>query len=222
MSTSFHPDEFPREKLLNYGVETLTDYELLAILLNTGTKNESVLEIAKKLSLKYNLQKLSGISISQLKSEYGIGQVKACKIISCFELGRRMKEPDKREKIFVNCAEDIAKVLSPKIQHLEQECLMAVFLNARKKIISKRKIFIGSLSESIINPREIFKYALEEGAAAIILAHNHPSGDPTPSESDLKSTTEIIKAGKFMGIEILDHVILGKNNYWSLNENGLI
>ncbi len=222
MSASFHPDEFPREKLLNYGVETLTNYELLAILLNTGTKDESVLDIAKKLSLKYNLQRLSVVSISQLKSEYGIGQAKACKIISCFELGRRIKEPDKTKKIFVNCAEDIANVLSPIIQHLEQECLMAVFLNARKKIISKKKIFIGSLSESIINPREIFKYALEEGAAAIILAHNHPSGDPTPSESDLKSTTEIIKAGKFMGIEILDHVILGRNNYWSLNENGMI
>ncbi len=222
MSKLFHPDEFPREKLLDYGVETLTDYELLAILLNTGTKEESVIEIAKKLSLKYNLQRLSGVSISQLKNEYGIGQAKACKIISCFELGRRIRLPDRNDKIVIRSAEDVANMLLPNTQHLEQECLIAIFLNTRKRVINKKKIFIGSLSESIINPREIFKFALEESAAAIILAHNHPSGDPTPSESDLKSTRELIKAGKVMGIEILDHVILGKNNYWSLNENGLI
>ncbi len=212
----------PREKMLKFGVDVLTDYELIAIILGTGTKESDVIETSKKIISKYGLENLPKLSISQLKKEVGIGSVKACQIFSCFELGYRIINRKIDKKVKIKSAEDVFNLLNNKLKNLNQEYIYGLFLNTRGYLISEKKIFVGSLTESIINPREIFKFALEENASAVILVHNHPSGECSPSESDLKSTTELIKAGKIMGIEILDHVIIGNNEYWSLSENGVI
>ncbi len=214
-------EDNPREKLLKYGIETLTDYELIAIILCSGTKKANVLEISKLLTKKYGIEKLSKISIGQLKKETGIGSVKACQICSCFEIARRTLIPNKK-KLRINNAEDIFNLLHPKMKDLTQECLYCILLNARRYLLSEKKIFVGSLTESLINPREIFKFAIEENASAIILVHNHPSGECTPSQSDIESTSEIINAGNVLGIKVLDHIIIGQSDYWSLNENGFI
>lgn len=217
-----HPEEFPREKLIKYGVENLTNYELLAILLNTGTKNENVIELSKRITKKYELNYLSSISISQITKELGIGIAKACKILACFELGKRSFNKINENKLKINCPESLASLYFPKTSNLNQENLFAVYLNTRKKIISEKRLFVGSLNESIINPREIFKNAFEEGASGIILIHNHPSGESSPSQSDIDVTRELIKISEIMQIPILDHIIIGKNNYTSLKEEGII
>lgn len=221
MSTPIHPEEYPREKLLKHGPQTLTDYELIAIILNTGTKTENVLELSKRITSKYPLKRLMNQNITNLTNELGIGQAKACKIISVAELGRRLSIPEKQNPQ-INSAKDIADILIPKMSHFEEEHLVAIYLNTRRRIIKSKTLFIGSLNESIINSREIFKIALEEGASGIILAHNHPSGDPIPSEADIESTKDIHQAGTIMGIPLLDHIIIGDKTYWSLKENGII
>jgi DNA repair protein RadC len=141
--------------------------------------------------------------------------------LSSFELGERSKVKKEKETT-IRCAEDISNLLLPQVQSLNQEYLFVLYLNTRKKVLSEKTLFIGSLNESLVNPREIFKRGLEINASAVIVAHNHPSGNPSPSEADINSTKELIEVGKLMGIEVLDHVILGKNTYWSLAENGLI
>lgn len=219
MSPPIHKDEYPREKLIKNGISSLSDYELLAIILNTGTKKENVLELSKRITSKYSLQNLCSQNVSSLTRELGIGKAKACKILSILELSRRLNLPIEENPI-IKSAKDIANILIPKISHLETENLIAIYLNSRKKIIKMSTLFVGSLNESLINPREIFKTALEESASGVILAHNHPSGDPTPSESDLESTKDIKKAGEIMGIDVLDHIIIAGNNYWSLRESG--
>jgi DNA repair protein RadC len=221
MSSAIHKDEFPREKLINYGADKLSNYELLAIVLNTGTKKENVLELAKRILSKYDnqIKSLCCQSFSSLNRELGIGEAKACKILAISELSRRLNLPCGESPV-IKSAKDLADILIPKISHLKAEHLIAVYLNSRKRVLRMNTLFIGSLDQSIICSREIFKVAIEENASAVILAHNHPSGDPTPSESDLSSTKEIQKAGEIMGIEVLDHIIIGDNRYWSLRESG--
>lgn len=221
MPNPIHEEEYPREKLIQHGPHILASYELLAIILNTGTKTENVLELSKRITSKYPLKKLCSQSISSLTRELGIGEAKACKILAISELSRRLVLPIQKSPR-INSAKDIFEILAPKISHLEKEHLIGIYLNSRKRILAQKTLFIGSLTESIINSREIFKIALEENASAIILAHNHPSGDPTPSEADIVATKEIFQAGEIMGIPLLDHIIIGDNNYWSLKENGLI
>jgi len=219
MSDFIHKDEYPRERLIKHGADVLANYELLAIILNTGTKEENVLELSKRIDNKYSLKNLCSQSVSSLTKELGIGNAKACKILAISELSRRLNLPS-NESTFIKSAKDVFELLSPKISHLKKENLLAIYLSSRRKVIKISTIFVGSLNESLIHPREIFKIALEENASAIILAHNHPSGDPTPSESDLKSTKELRLAGEVMGIEVLDHIIIGEGNYWSLRESG--
>jgi len=221
MSNPIHNEEFPREKLVRHGPQVLADYELLAIILNTGTKTENVLELSKRITTKFPLKRLCVQNIRCLTNELGIGEAKACKILSIAELSRRLNLVDEKGLI-VRSAKDVADMFISKISHLQEEHLIAVYLNSRKRILRYRTLFVGSLNESLISSREIFKVALEEGASAIILVHNHPSGDFTPSEADLKSTQEIYKSGEVMGIPLLDHIIIANNGFWSLKENGII
>ena len=215
-------DERPREKLIKNGPRTLTNSELLAIILRTGNKKESVLNISNKLFNQYNLKSLSRLKISSLKKQLGIGDAKACQMIACFELGKRVSAFKEDKKPVIKNAKDIAKLFLPEMSSLEKEHFKGIYLDSRKKIIKQETIFIGSLNESVVHPREIFKIALNENAAAIILLHNHPSGDSSPSSFDIEITKEIIKAGNIIGIEVLDHIILGEKNYTSLKEKGLI
>ena len=171
---------------------------------------------------EYNIKSLSRIGINNLKKTLGIGEAKACQIIACFELGRRLAAFKEVKKPIIRKAKDIAKLFVPELSFLKKEHFKAVYLNSRKRIIREETIFIGSLNESVVHPREIFQIALDENAAALILLHNHPSNDPAPSNFDIKITKELIKAGNILGIEVLDHIIIGGNRYASLKEKGLI
>jgi len=219
---SLPSEERPREKLIKHGPKILTDSELLAIILRTGNKKESVLGLSNKLFNKYNLKSLSRIKISSLKKQLGIGDAKACQIIACFELGKRLASFKEDKRPIIKNVKDIAKLFVPEMGSLEKEHFKGVYLDSRKRIIKQENIFIGSLNESIVHPREIFKIALDENAAAIIILHNHPSGDPTPSSYDIEMTKELVKAGELLGIPILDHVIIAGKKYVSLKEKGLI
>ena len=218
----FPLEERPRERLIKLGPKALSTAELLAILLRTGNKKENVLELSKRLMNDYDLKTLSRIRINNLKRTFGVGEAKACQLIACFELGRRTSCLKNGRCKTVNSAKDIANVLIPELAELKKEHFIGLFLDSRKKLIKKETIFIGSLDSAIIHPREIFKIALAESAAAVILAHNHPSGDPNPSEEDIEITKQIMKAGDVLGITVLDHVIIGDNKYKSLNEGGFL
>ncbi len=215
-------EERPREKLIKHGSKTLTNSELLAIILRTGNKKESVLELSNKFFKKYNLKSLSRLKTSTLKKQLGIGDAKACQIMACFELGKRFSAFKEGKKPVIRNAKDIADLFIPEMDALEKEHFKGIYLDSRKKIIKQETIFIGSLNESVVHPREIFKIALDENAAAIILLHNHPSGDPNPSSFDIEITKELIKAGELLGIQVLDHIIIGGKKYISLKEKDLI
>ncbi len=216
------PDDRPREKLMKNKPEALSDSELLAIILGTGNKNENVINVASKLFSKYNVKFLSRLSTGTLKNEFGIGNAKACQIVACFELGRRLAKFKEDKKRPIKNARDIAKIFIPEMGSLKKEHFKGIYLNSRKKVIKEETIFIGSLNESVIHPREIFKIALNENAAALILIHNHPSGDPEPSIQDIEITKELVKSGDILGIPVLDHIIIGNNKYVSLREKGLM
>ena len=212
----------PREKLIKNGPESLSDSELLAIILRTGNKKESVINVTSKLLGKYNIKSLSRQGIGTLKKELGIGDAKACQIVACFELGRRLAKFKEDKHSPVKNAKDIAKIFIPEMGSLKREHLKGIYLDSRKRIIKEETIFIGSLNESVIHPREIFQMALNENAAALILIHNHPSGNPEPSSQDIEITKELVEAGDILGIPVLDHIIIGSNKYVSLREKGLM
>jgi len=213
-------DERPRERLIEHGPKTLSNAELLAIILRQGSKKENVVELSTRLLRKYNLKSLSRLKITTLKKILGIGEAKACQIVACFELSRRLARFNKEKRIQINSAKDIAKLFIPEMSTLKQEHFVGIYLDSRKRIIKEETIFIGSLNTSVIHPREIFQVALSEGAAAIIVLHNHPSGDPEPSDEDIEITKQLHAAGKILGIELLDHVIIGDKKYYSLREKG--
>lgn len=212
----------PREKLIKNGPKTLSNSELLAIILRTGNKKENVINVANKLFNRYNIKSLSRIRINNLKKELGIGEAKACQIIACFELGRRLARFKEDKKLVIKNAKDIAKVFIPEMSSLKKEHFKGIYLDSRKKVIKEETIFIGSLNESVIHPREIFQIALNENAAALILIHNHPSGNPKPSKEDIEITKELVEAGDILGIPVLDHIIIGDKKYFSMREKGLI
>lgn len=219
---SLPPEDRPREKLIKKGASTLTNSELLAIILRTGSKKENVINLSNKIFTKYNLKTLSRTELNKLKKISGIGKVKASQIMACFELARRLNSFKKNKKPIIKNAKDIVKIFTPEMDTLKKEHFKGIYLNSRKRIIKEETIFIGSLNESLVHPREIFQIALNENAAAIILLHNHPSGDPSPSSFDIEITKELIESGKILGIEILDHIILGDNKYTSFKEKNLL
>lgn len=211
----------PREKLMNKGAKSLTNSELMAIIISTGNKKENVIELSDKFFNKYNLKSLSRLKLGSLKKQMGIGDAKACKIIACFELGRRLSSFSENKKIIIKNPKDVANLFMLDMGTLEKEYFKALYLDSKNQIIKQETLFIGSLNESIVHPRDIFKIALEENAASVVILHNHPSGDPNPSEQDLEITKRIIEAGKIIGIEVLDHIIIGENKYISLKQKGI-
>ena len=215
-------DSRPRERLIKKGPKALSNAELLAILLRQGNKKENVLEVANKLLKNHDLRSLSRLGANTLKNNLGIGKAKACQIMASFELGRRLARFNGDKKIKIDGAKDIAKLFIPELNNLKKEHFIGIYLDSRKKIIKEEIIFIGTLNSSLVHPREIFKVAIEEGAAAIILIHNHPSADINPSDEDIKITKELTEAGDIMGIEVLDHIIIGGNKYFSFVEKGVL
>lgn len=214
--------ERPRERLIRFGPQALNNSELLAILLRTGTKQENVLELSNKLLIKYDLSKLSEVNAAELKNIYGIGEAKACQLVAAFELTKRLDAYPKKNKQKITTTSDVAKLLMKRLQHAKKENFYAIFLDVRHNLIKCKRIFTGTVNSNAIFPREVFKEALAESAAAVIFVHNHPSGDPTPSQEDIAVTNQMIELGNMMGVEVLDHVVIGNRNYASLKEANVI
>ncbi len=213
-------DDRPREKLILRGSQNLTDAELLAILLRTGTKGVSVIEVAQKLVSKHsNLAQLAIQSVESLQKNLGIGKDKAATLVAAFEISRRVESQSKSfsNKSIVSPS-DIAKIFIPLLRDEVKEKFIVVSLNSANRIIRYDIISTGSLTESVVHPREVFKIAIENNSANIILLHNHPSGNCEASNADIKITKRLVEAGKLFGIEVFDHIIVAENNYYSFVE----
>ncbi|MBT3721291.1 DNA repair protein RadC [archaeon] len=214
-------NSLPRERMIEFGVSSLSDYELIAILLEKGIKEKNVLDLSKELLSSYNLLQLSKLSPHKLSKIPGIGIAKSCRIIASFELANRLSSYHNFENPKINSPEDVYHLLNY-LKYKNKEILLGLFLDSKKQLISKKTIFIGILDATLIHPREIFSAAISSAAASIILVHNHPSGDPMPSLEDIKITKQLIIAGKIIGIPILDHIIIGNNKFISLKERNKI
>src|SRR5579859_2772889 len=222
------PDsEKPRERLMEKGADALKHSELIAILLRTGTKGVSAIQVAEQVMRKFEtLDNLSRASVDELRQVKGIGRDKAIALKSAFTLARRMAEEIRQESPTLDTPERIADLLRERNRAYEVENFQVVVLNTRRKLVRIDNISQGTLDTILVHPREVFKAAIAANAAAIVLAHNHPSGDPAPSEADIKVTRDLIRAGQLLKIEVLDHVILGRmtqnrpKDYASLRELG--
>jgi len=206
----------PREKMEKYGPDKLSDAELLAILLRTGTKDLNVLKLSQKILDKFGKEKFVDVSIEDLKSFHGIGAVKACEILSCFELGRRMLK-GKKTSILLS-PKDVWERMED-IRGSKKEHFVVFYLDSRNQEIHKEIISVGTLNESLVHPREVFENAIKNNTASIIIAHNHPSGDLEPSQADIEITKKLIHAGKILDIKIVDHIVVTVNGYNSLKIN---
>lgn len=217
-------DDRPREKLLLRGQQNVTDAELLAILLRTGTRGVSVVEMAQKLISRYtNLAQLALQSAESLQNNLGIGKDKAATLVAAFEISRRVESQSKwfSNKSITNPSE-IAKIFIPILRDEVKEKFIVVSMNAANRIIRYNIISTGNLTSSIVHPREVFKVAIENNSANIILIHNHPSGNCEPSNEDIKTTKKLVEAGKLLDIEVFDHIIIADNSYLSFVEQQMI
>jgi len=211
--------ERPREKLMQYGPEKLSNSELLAILLRSGKKGENVIELANKILKKFSKDELPNLTFNDLKDYSGLGPAKACEIVACFELGKRLLK-DKKAEIYLK-PKEIWEELKDLRDH-KKEHFVIFYLDSRNQEIKREIISVGSLNANLVHPREVFEPAVRHLAAQIILAHNHPSGDPEPSEDDLEITKRLTESGKILGIEVIDHIIITKTGFISFKEKNLI
>jgi DNA repair protein RadC len=211
------PENRPRERLEFQGPGALSDAELLALILKSGTQKNNVLEMCQKILSKYGLDGLSTTTLHELQQEHGIGKAKASQVIALFELYKRTQRVTTVKKTIESAAE-IALIYTPRMKHLTKEHFLAVYLDTKNKIICDQVITVGTLNASLVHPREVFHGAIKNLANSVVVLHNHPSGDPTPSEEDLKVTEKLVATGEVMGIDLLDHLIITKNGYWSWNE----
>lgn len=217
-------EDRPREKLLSKGLKSLTDTELLAILIGSGQKNESAVEIAKKvLNLaKNNLNELGKLSIKDFKTVKGIGEAKAITLISALELGRRRKYSELKEKHKIGSSNDAFRYMQPFLEDLSYEEFWVIYMNRSNRVIDQLKISQGGVSGTVIDVRIILKHGLEKLASTLIICHNHPSGNLQPSKSDIQITAKLKEAAKFHDIDLLDHLIISDNSYYSFADEGII
>lgn len=215
--------ELPREQLLKYGVQTLSDQQLLMILLRSGTRRMPVDELANAvLTLYPNLCGLPMATLEELLSLEGIGLTKACELKAICELSERMQQRQTLRFGTIASSQMIGKQMIKKLSGLNQERLIGIYLDTKNQILKQQLLYIGTLNSSVAHPREIFHYAVRFAAAKFILVHNHPSGQPRPSQYDVKFTQRVMKCGEILGIECLDHLIIGSRQYISLKEQQLI
>ena len=207
----------PRERLKKNGVSVLSDAELLAIILQNGTKEENVIDMSNRLISKYGLDKLSDCSIKELQLIKGVGEAKAMQVIALFELSKRVRGGSIAEKVVKN-SEDVAKYYIEKLKDKKKEYFYALLLDSKNRIIKEELISIGTLNSSLVHPREVFKEAIKSSANAIILVHNHPSGDCEPSKADEHIADRFDEGGKLIKIKVVDFVIIGKENFYSFRE----
>jgi len=213
--------ERPRERLQKFGAEALSAQELLALVIGRGIPKKSVMNIAQELLSKFgNVKAIGQATIEELCQIKGIGLAKAAQIKACFELGRREELEPELKNFDIKGPEAVVKALRASIKDKAKEHFKLILLNPRNKIIGISTISIGTLNASLVHPREVFKDAITHSAASVVLAHNHPSGDPEPSEDDIEITKKLVESGKILGIEVIDHIIIGKNDYYSFKAKG--
>ncbi|MFC7321025.1 RadC family protein [Halobacillus campisalis] len=216
-------EDRPRERLLKLGASHLSNQELLAILLGSGTRQESVTDLAHRILSHFEgIMLLKDATIEELTAIRGIGAAKGVLLLSAIEFGRRIHHMKPVERYVIRSPEDGADFVMEEMRDLKQEHFICLFLNTKNQVIHRQTIFIGSLNASIVHPREVFKEAVKRSAASIICAHNHPSGDPTPSQEDIQVTRRLNECGKMIGIELLDHLVIGDRTFISLKEKGYL
>jgi DNA repair protein RadC len=215
--------ERPRERLQKLGVEALSAQEILAVILGRGIAGESVMVTAQRLLSHFgDLKGIAGASVEELSQVKGIGLAKATQIKAAFELSRRLEGyPQAEDRPIVKTPEDVAGLVRGRLRGKKKEHFLALLLDTRNRLIKVAEIAIGSLDASIVHPREVFKEAISASAASVIFAHNHPSGITEASEDDIRLTKRLVKAGEIVGIDVLDHIIIGDKNYLSLKREEL-
>ena len=209
----------PREKLEKYGPERLSNSELLAILLRTGSEGINVVELANKILKKFSSDGISKANVKELKNTFGLGSAKACEVVACFELGRRLLQ--NKQSVLILEPKDVWKELKD-IRDNKKEHFVIFYLDSRSQEIKREIISVGSLNANLVHPREVFEPAVRNLAAQFVIAHNHPSGNPEPSKEDLEITQKLVESGKILGIEMVDHIIVSKDSFVSLREKGVI
>lgn len=215
--------ERPRERFVREGAKALSNQEIVAILLRTGTKHSSALHVASALLSKFvTLAMFSEAPLEEIQKVPGIGMAKAIELSAAIELGRRIQRETKLVRPVISSPEDAAELVSEDMRGLQQEHFVALYLNTKNHVIKQKTLFIGSLNASIVHPREVFKEALQSSSASVICLHNHPSGDPSPSQEDISVTKRLQQAGAILGIELLDHIIVGDGCFISLKERGFL
>lgn len=213
--------EWPREKLEKKGTQALHKEELLAIILRAGIKGKNVLQLAQDILSKYGDKKLIDASFEELRNIHGVGPTKAAQVMASIELGKRLYKEKVEKEVFINSSEDVLKEVEH-IRENKKENFIVLYLDARNRLIYKETVSIGILNANLIHPREVFEPAVRYLAAQIIIVHNHPSGNPEPSEEDLEITEKLVKSGKILGIEVIDHVIVTKNKFLSMKEKEIL
>jgi len=221
----------PRERLLREGAEHVSEVELLAVILGTGSSDETVLQLAARiLTYMGGLREIAAASEQELMRIPGIGKAKAAQLKGAFELGRRLYQEEHthrystgkgtERRVFIDSPQAASDYVMPKLRFLDREQLMVLLLDTRNKLINEFTVSVGTLNSSLAHPRECFKEAVRRSASAVVFAHNHPSGDPSPSAEDIALTRQLAEAGKVMDINVLDHIIIGDGVYCSMKEKG--
>lgn len=217
------PNERPRERLMNYGASSLSTAELLAIILRTGTQKESAVRLAERVLKEMgSLGEIVRADVKDLSKIKGIGTAKAIEIKAAVELGKRLLIDPEGLRPVIRNPEDAAGLVRAELRYEPQEHFKVLLLDSKNYVLKVLTVTVGTLNSSLVHPREVFRPAITQAAASIILAHNHPSGDPTPSSEDLQVTRQLVEAGRILGIEVLDHIIIGGTDYVSLKERRLM
>jgi DNA repair protein RadC len=222
--TAWAEDDRPREKLLLKGKSALSDAELIAILIGSGTKELSAVELSKQIlvSQENNLGALAKLNVEELMRHKGIGEAKAISIIAALELGRRRNQEAPEERIQIRSSRDAFTLLQPDLGDLHHEEFIVLMLNRNNKVTSKERISSGGVTGTVVDPKVIFKRALDKRAAAIVLAHNHPSGNLSPSKQDIALTKQVVEAGRLLEISVIDHLIVTDGGYYSFADEGML
>ncbi|MDD6764031.1 MAG: DNA repair protein RadC [Firmicutes bacterium] len=214
--------EKPREKMLKYGAEALTTPEVLAILLRTGTRDKSALELAGELlhSDRRGLRHLAEASPEELRRINGMGEAKVCELLAAMELGKRLACLPAENNENIRCAQDIAGMFMERLRHEKKEHFICLLINVRGDVIEANEVSVGDLNSASSHPREVFRNAIKRSAGSVAFVHNHPSGNPEPSPSDIDSTKRLVEAGELLGIPVIDHIIIGDGEYLSMKAAG--
>jgi DNA repair protein RadC len=216
--------ERPRERLVKVGAANLSEVELLAIIISRGTKGMPVREIAQQLVNRFHaVSEVGRASVEELMLLPGIGRAKACQIVAAFELARRSNDtPCVKERADLTDSKEVARQARSSVKDWRKECFLTLYLDSRNHLIGEAEVSVGSLDTTLAHPREVFERAIRAGAANVIVVHNHPSGDPTPSDDDVRLTRRLVEAGKILGIRLLDHVVVCRNSHYSFRSHALV